>query len=63
MKLNNPPGAPDLVRFRSVDKYMSCTEPKVIGCFAKSLRVVIATVVLGMGIDSYDVRQFVTTQD
>lgn len=56
-----PQDAPDLPQFRLVDMYHSSTDPIVKDIsmlFTKksSLRVVIATVAFGMGIDCPDVR-------
>ncbi len=61
----DPPGAPDLPRFRMVDMYMSCTEPAVkneimrLFTMESSLRVVVATVAFGMGVNCTDVRQVI----
>ena len=60
-----PPGAPDLDRFRLVDMFSHCTHESVKSTImtqftTKSpLRIVIATVAFGMGIDCPDVRQII----
>ncbi len=57
--------APDLPRFRLVDMYMSCTEEivkeRIVNLFTSNsiLRVVIATVAFGMGVDCHDIRQVI----
>ena len=57
-----PPNAPDLPQYRMVDMYHSCTDQDVKDhvlksfCQPSQLRVVIATVAFGMGIDCPDVR-------
>lgn len=60
-----PNGSPDLCRNRIVDMFHSCTEPcikdSIIKNFSTSpkLRVVIATVAFGMGVDIHDVRNVI----
>ncbi len=65
-KFTYPSGAPDLARFRLVDMYTKCThqdvKKAVINGFTSTssvLRVVIATVAFGMGIDCPDIRQII----
>ena len=58
-----PPGAPDLARFRLVDMFSHCTHDSVKNTIIQQfttqspLRIVIATTAFGMGIDCPDVRQ------
>ena len=60
-----PSDAPDLPEFRVVEMFTSVTEPehksKILTLFKKNgnLRVVIATIAFGMGVDCPDVRQIV----
>ena len=61
-----PPGAPNLVKYRLVDMYTKCTEASIkediVSEFSKAdgrLRIIIGTIAFGMGLDSTDVRQIV----
>ena len=65
-ELTEPVGAPDLAMFRLVDMFTSCTRPDVKDTVLKSfsrtdshLRVVIATVAFGMGLDCPNVRRVI----
>ncbi len=60
----NPMSAPDMARFRLVDMFSACTQPdvkeEIIRSFSipnSQLRVVIATIAFGMGIDCSNVRR------
>ena len=58
-----PSDAPDLLRFRLVEMFTSCTDDDVKGQIISSftsespLRIVCATVAFGMGLDCTDVCQ------
>ena len=61
-----PKGSPNYVKYRVVDIYTHCTHPtvkvKILEQFTSphsSLRVVIATVAFGMGVNCPDVRQII----
>ena len=64
-EFTEPPGAPDLSRFRLVDMYMSCTEQSVkeqiIRGFTQkgSLRLLFATVAFGVEIHCPTVREVI----
>ena len=64
-KFTVPEDAPDIPEFRLVDMYTSVTDPghksQIIRLFknAASLRVIVATIAFGMGLDCADIRQIV----
>ena len=64
--LTDPPGYYDIARFRIVDKFSACNSPavknQVLSSFLSPngrLRVVIATIAFGMGIDCPNIRQII----
>ena len=66
----HPNGAPDLCDTRLVDMFHSCTEPKIKDKIIESfttpsspLRLVIATVAFGMGIDVPDIPSVIASKD
>ncbi len=61
-----PPGAPDHPKYRLFDMFSSCTHPDVkpliINEFTKeksTLRLVIATIAFGMGLNCYNVQRII----
>ena len=65
-RFTHPSGAPDLCGNRLVDMFHSCTEPvikdKIIESFntpSSPLRLVIATIAFGMGIDVPNIRSII----
>ena len=66
VNFTEPPNAPfEIPHYRLVDMYMSCTEDyvkeEIIKAFTKdsNLRIVIATVAFGMGVDFHDVQRII----
>ena len=65
VEFTEPPGAPDLARFRVVDMFSHCTHESVKNTIMTQfttnsrLRIVIATVAFGIGIDCPDVWQVI----
>ena len=65
-EFTEPVGAPDLARFRLVDMFTACTErdvkEQIIGAFSlpnSQLRVVVATIAFGMGLDCPNVHKVI----
>lgn len=65
-EITEPIGARDLARFRIVDMFTACTTPNVKDAILKSLckpdgilRVVVATVAFGMGLDCPNIRRII----
>ena len=63
-EITEPVGAPDVAQFRLVDMFSACTHPKVKDTILRLfstpnsiLRVVIATMAFGMGLDCPNIRR------
>ena len=62
----DPPGAPNIPKYRLIDMYTSCTEnslkEEIVSSFVQPesrLRVVVATITFGMGLDCPNVHQVI----
>jgi len=64
--MTDPIGYPDVSQFRLIDMFTACTTPDVKDCIVKSfvqsngrLRVIVATVAFGMGMDCPNIRKII----